>query len=151
MGDYGRVTSTGDFLCEGNIFSDLRSLALESDIAPRQLEIHGKDGFDTDGDYVTAHPTDGSTQLLRLHKPLGILLPNNQQFNSLLDSLSTRLTNRYLVTKVVQNSLGDSTHYCSQNNEWECPVDSECREYRLNEYVPRSIFDFRNSFSDGRG
>ena len=37
-----------------------------------------------------------------LYKPLGLSLPSNDDFKSLLVSFSTRLTNRYLVTRVIQ-------------------------------------------------
>jgi len=38
----------------------------------------------------------------KLYKPLGLLLPSNDEFKSLLVSFSARLTNRYLVTCVVE-------------------------------------------------
>jgi len=41
---------------------------------------------------------------LDLYKPLMLSLPRNDDLKSLLTSLSTRLTDRYLVTRVVQSS-----------------------------------------------
>lgn len=125
LGDYGHVTTAGDFQCEGNIFSDLKSLASDLDIATRQHKIHGISVSDTDSDHVIAYPTGGSLQLLDLYKPLGVSLPNSHSFNSWLKSLSTRLANRCLITKVIQNSPGHSTEFCSQSNESEPLIDSE--------------------------
>ncbi|KAL4075403.1 heterokaryon incompatibility protein-domain-containing protein [Scleroderma yunnanense] len=97
LGDYGHFTDSKNFCCEGNIFADLRSLTSESVITPR----HHKIGYNTDGDHVNAYssPPDVS---VTLRKPLGLSLPSHQNFNSLLASLSTRLTNRYLVIRVIQ-------------------------------------------------
>ena len=39
---------------------------------------------------------------ITLYKPLGLSTPSNHNFHSLLTCLSTRLTNKYLVTRVVQ-------------------------------------------------
>ena len=43
-----------------------------------------------------------SDDFTELYQPLGLLLPSNDNFKSLLVSLSTRLTNRYLITRVIQ-------------------------------------------------
>ncbi|KAL4074495.1 heterokaryon incompatibility protein-domain-containing protein [Scleroderma yunnanense] len=93
LGDFGRWRYPNYFHCEGNIFEDLETLASELDITPRQHKICAKNPQHTDGDYVTAP---------ELYKPLGLSLPRSHHFNSLLASLSTRLTNRYLVTRVMQ-------------------------------------------------
>ncbi|KAL4072382.1 heterokaryon incompatibility protein-domain-containing protein, partial [Scleroderma yunnanense] len=109
LGDYGYFTDSKDFHCEGNIFADFKSLASEPVITPKQHKIDAMDVSYTDGDYViTPHrsSTYGYPQFY-LHKPLGLALPNNHHFNSLLTSLSTQLTNRYLVTRVIQCT----THY----------------------------------------
>lgn len=37
-----------------------------------------------------------------LFKPIGLSLPNHEDFHSLLTSFSSRLANRYLVTGVIQ-------------------------------------------------
>jgi len=52
-------------------------------------------------DYV---PAWNLTDIFRLdlYKPLMLLLPSNDHLKSLLASFSTRLTNRYLVTRVLQ-------------------------------------------------
>ena len=48
---------------------------------------------------------------LNLYKPLVLSLPSNDDLRSLLASLSIRLTNRYLVTRIIQYSedRGSST------------------------------------------
>ncbi|KAL4076540.1 heterokaryon incompatibility protein-domain-containing protein [Scleroderma yunnanense] len=99
LGDYGHLIGVEDFHCEGNIVDDLKPFLLKSDITPRKHKI----GFNTSSDYVTIcegiHPGPPS---LILYKPFGLSLPSNCRFNSLLASYSTRLTNRYLVTTVVE-------------------------------------------------
>ena len=86
------------FCCEGNLFADLESLPLKVDITPRQHKLSSED-------YVMAwNRTD--FRRLYLHKPLMLSLPSNDDLKSLLSSLSTRLTNRYLVTRVIRH-LGD--------------------------------------------
>ena len=47
------------------------------------------------------HYSGGSTEI---YKPLGLSLPSNDDYKSLLVSFSTRLTNRYLITRVIQCS-----------------------------------------------
>ena len=59
------------------------------------------------------HYSGGFTEL---YKPLGLSLPSDDNFNSSLVSLSTRLTNRYLVTRVIEcppdpRLYGSSTAY----------------------------------------
>ena len=72
----------------------LESLSLMADITPRQHKLSSKD-------YVRArNPTD--TDILSLYKPLMLSLPSNDDLKLLLTSLSTRLTNRYLVTRIIQ-------------------------------------------------
>ena len=44
-----------------------------------------------------------------LYKPLMLSLPSNDGLKSLLTSLSTRLTNRYLVTRVIECDSDSST------------------------------------------
>ena len=64
-----------------------------ADITPRQHNLSSKD-------YVRAwNPTD--TDILSLYKPLMLSL-SNDDLKLLLTSLSTRLTNRYLVTRIIQ-------------------------------------------------
>ncbi|KAL4068376.1 heterokaryon incompatibility protein-domain-containing protein [Scleroderma yunnanense] len=101
LGDYGYFTDTEDFCCEGNIFADLRSLALGSDITPRHHKIDEKYRYNADGDYIEAHDPEFLDDSVTLYKPLGLSVPSNHDFNSLLASLSTRLTNRYLVIRVI--------------------------------------------------
>ncbi|KAL4082080.1 heterokaryon incompatibility protein-domain-containing protein [Scleroderma yunnanense] len=102
LGDYGHFTDSSGFCCEGNIFSDLKSLVLELEITPRQHEISGRQLNDTDSDYVMAHHCISGDVPLTLYKPLGLSVPNNCHVNSLLASLSAHLTNGHLVTRVIQ-------------------------------------------------
>ena len=44
-----------------------------------------------------------------LYKPLILSLPSSDALKSLLASLSTRLTDRYLVTRVIRSDFPDST------------------------------------------
>ena len=102
LGNYGHFTDSEDFFCEGNLFADLKSLSLNADITPRKHEISSNGAYWRDNNYVMAHGDLGSVDL---YKPLGLSLPSNDDFKALLASLSTRLANRYLVTRVIQCSL----------------------------------------------
>jgi len=93
LGDYGHFTDSEDFCCEGNLFTDLN-------ITPRQHNISKWGGRQREGDGVRAYHFSGG--FTELYTPLGLSLPSNDAFNSLLVSLSTRLTNRYLITRVIQ-------------------------------------------------
>ena len=65
-----------------------------ADITPRQHKPSS---------YVTAcNLTD--FDYFNLYKPLMLSLPSNDDLKLLLTSLSTRLTNRYLVTRAIQYS-----------------------------------------------
>ncbi|KAL4074695.1 heterokaryon incompatibility protein-domain-containing protein [Scleroderma yunnanense] len=123
LGDYGYLADPEDFQCEGNLFADLKSMISESDIIPRQHEIYSRHRFDGDSDYVVAfhHNPWAERPSVFLYKPLGLSLPNDHHFNSLLSSLSTRLINRYLVTRVIRcpteqsNDIPEEcTHICTQ-------------------------------------
>ena len=94
LGDYGHFTESKEFCCEGNLFSDPEPLSLMVDITPRQHEIFSM------GRILARNPTN--FRLLNLYKPLILSLPSNDDLKSLLTSCSTRLTNRYLVTRIVQ-------------------------------------------------
>ena len=85
-----------EFCCEGNLFADLESLSLSADITPRQHKI-------SSDDFVMARSPMGF-DYLNIYQPLMLSLPSNDDFKSWLPSLSTRLPNRYLVTKVIQYS-----------------------------------------------
>jgi len=65
-----------------------------ADITPRQHKISIMD-------YVAASNWTHFSRL-KLYKPLMLSLPSNDTFKSLLTSCSTRLTNRYLVTRIIQ-------------------------------------------------
>ena len=94
MGDYGHFTDSKEFSCEGNLFADLQSLSLTVDIAPRQHKLSSM--------YYAMpwHPMGFGH--FESFKPLLLSLPNHDDFKSLLSTLSTRLTDRYLVTEVIQ-------------------------------------------------
>ena len=85
------------FCCEGNLFADLESLSLTADITPRQHEIS------TVG--LAMAWTPGDNILLHLNKPLMLSLPSNEDIKSLLTSLSTPLSSRYLVRRVIKYSI----------------------------------------------
>lgn len=87
MGDYG-VMDSGQFRCRGNIFADFGSIASEEDIISGQHKVSLFFPFD---------PRD-------VLDPLCLSLPSNPGVNSLLASLSSRLSNTYLVTRTVQLS-----------------------------------------------
>ncbi|KIM68269.1 hypothetical protein SCLCIDRAFT_1209685, partial [Scleroderma citrinum Foug A] len=116
LGDYGHLTDSEDFCCEGNLFTDPESLSLKANITPRQLKISERGGRQRESDVVKAYFRGGSTEL---YKPLGLSLPSNDYFKSLLVSISTRLTNRYLITMVIQcppdprRPGSDTTHWCN--------------------------------------
>ena len=80
LGDYGYFTSSGQFCSQGNLFFDFKSLISEVDITPRQSTTTSSNVVDD---------TYSS-------------LPNNPAFNLFLASLAPRLTNSYIVTRVVQ-------------------------------------------------
>ena len=96
LGDYGNFTDSKEFCYEGNLFADLESLSLKVDVTPRQHEISSKD-------HVTVWNRTNE-RYLDLYNPRMQSLPSNDDLKSLLTSLSTRLTNRYLITRVIQYS-----------------------------------------------
>ena len=85
LGDYGSFSDSGRFRRQGNFFAAIKSLILEEDTTPRQQEVT-----------LEGHPMDVDVD------NHGLSLPSNRAFNSLLASLSSRFTNAYLVTRVVQ-------------------------------------------------
>jgi len=98
---------SGYFSCEGNLFADCKSLSLKANITPRQHKISERVGHQRESSIVRAyHYPDGFTEL---YKPIGLSLPSNDDYKSLLVSFSTRLTNRYLITRVIQ---------CSPDPRW---------------------------------
>ncbi|KAL4070167.1 heterokaryon incompatibility protein-domain-containing protein [Scleroderma yunnanense] len=129
LGDYGHLTDSEEFCYEGNIFTNLSSLTPESDIIPRQHRIDRKDGYNTDNDCVEAHRTKLLGVSVTLHKPLGLSLPRNHNVNGLLASLSTQLTNRYLVTRIIK---------CAAVPSSESPRQSRRRanQYRSSKFDP---------------
>jgi len=53
-------------------------------------------------DHVRVWPHQTANSYLHLYRPSMMSLPSNDDFKSLLTSCSTRFTNRYLVTKIIQ-------------------------------------------------
>ena len=99
LGDYGHFTDSEDFCREGNLSADLRSLPVNVNITPRQHKISERDGHQRERDFVGAQHYGGFTEL---YKPLGLSLPSDDDFKSLLVSFSSRFTNRFLITRVIQ-------------------------------------------------
>ncbi|KIM53466.1 hypothetical protein SCLCIDRAFT_436680 [Scleroderma citrinum Foug A] len=100
LGDYGHFTDSEDFRCEGNLFDDLKSLSLKANITSRRHKISERGGCQSEGGVVRAHHYSGG--FTELYQPLGLSLLTDDVFKSLLVSRSTRLTNRYLITIVIQ-------------------------------------------------
>ncbi|KIM56532.1 hypothetical protein SCLCIDRAFT_1220339 [Scleroderma citrinum Foug A] len=100
LGDYGHFMDSENFCCEGNLLADLKSVSLKADITPREHIISEWNGHQGEGGVVSTH--DDPVGFIEFCKPLGLSLPSNDDFKSLLVSFSTRLTNRYLITRVIQ-------------------------------------------------
>ena len=79
-----------------------------ADITPTQDKISSM----SIKNYVTAWNLVDDSGYLNLYKPLMLSLPNNDDLKSLLTSLCTRLTNRYLVTRVIQCGDDPMTYLC---------------------------------------
>ncbi|KAI6003185.1 hypothetical protein F5J12DRAFT_164229 [Pisolithus orientalis] len=109
LGDYGDWDRKDEtFKCNGNIFEELRTLSgvlavKPNDPACRPVKrivssaVKRDDGVETVVDPKTFPP-------LVLRGPVGWLLPNSRHLILLLKALSARLTDKYLVTAVVQCS-----------------------------------------------
>jgi len=81
-----------------------------------QHKISERGGHQRESGVVMAyHYPDGFTEL---YKPLGLSLPSNDDFKSLLASFSTRLTNRYLVARVIQCPPDPRLHDSSITARW---------------------------------
>ena len=100
LGDYGYFENSDGFHCEGNIFDHFNSRSSNVDISPKQHRIDEQRGYNTDSDTVRVR-RQGLGEVI-LHNPTGLSLPSNNHVNSILMLLSARLTNRYLVTRVIQ-------------------------------------------------
>ena len=102
LGDYGDFSDFGDFRRQGSIFADIKSPDSEADILPRPQEM-----------------TAGPNCFVVVVGDSGRSLPSNPTFNSSLASLSSRLTNRYLVTRVVQCRRETCAHtLCLVSDSW---------------------------------
>ena len=94
LGDYGYFSDCGDFRRCGNLLADAKPLIPEVDTIPRRQEVTTDFPFAVVGNY-------------------GLSLPSNHAFNSMLASVSSRLTNAYLVTRIVQCRQCESCIYSS--------------------------------------
>ncbi|KIM57271.1 hypothetical protein SCLCIDRAFT_1219603 [Scleroderma citrinum Foug A] len=101
LGDYGHFTDDEDFYCEGNLFAELESLSSKPNITSTQHKISEMGKHQREGGVVRAY-NYCPVIFTELYKPLGLSLPSNDDLKSLLASFSTRLTNRYLITRVIQ-------------------------------------------------
>ncbi|KIM62503.1 hypothetical protein SCLCIDRAFT_804582 [Scleroderma citrinum Foug A] len=59
--------------------------------------------------------------LVTRDRPLYLSLPSNPNFNSLLASLSTQLTNKYLITRVIECA---TDHPGEWSGQFDCPPHS---------------------------
>ena len=103
LGDYGYFSDSGRFCRQGNLFADIKSFVSEVDTVPRQQEVMV-------GQYSTIVDVDERA----------LSLPSNHAFNSSLASLSPRLTNAYLVTRVVRCRQRESRAHtlCLVSDDW---------------------------------
>lgn len=143
LGDYGRFDST--FKRDGNIFQDLESLAevlcvdpTDPAYRPVQRSVSGGNAATKEEDTVIARASGDSSSRLILRQPIGLSLPNNQPLVSLLKALSTRLTNKCLVTSVVRCAVQPGqtvTRLCyfSTPQVWHAVAPNEVRLARFKE------------------
>ena len=96
LGDYSHFMDSKEFYCEVNFFADLESLSLLADITPKQHKLLSSRDCVMAGNWTDFHN-------FYLYKPLcwHFQVSSNVE---LLTSLSTRFTNGYLITRVIQYS-----------------------------------------------
>lgn len=97
LGDYGYFSELGSFCCEGNIFANIESPSLSSEVDNPLRE----------------HQVTDARHSRRFRIVSAQLLPTNHSFNSSLASLSSQLINAYLVTMIlrcVPNSVSACIH-----------------------------------------
>ncbi|KIM68396.1 hypothetical protein SCLCIDRAFT_20314 [Scleroderma citrinum Foug A] len=116
LGDYGHFTNSEEFCREGNLFTDLDPLSLI--ITPRQYRIYSVD-------YALVCNLTNVRHLNSL-KPVVLSLPSDDNLKSLLNSFSTRLTNKYLVTKVTQYF----DYFLSRKTRYLCDIAKPYVWYR---------------------
>ena len=85
------------------------------EITPRQHKVHNKSMSDVSDGHVTANKFFEKGKSISLFKPWGESLPNNQDFNSWLTSLSPQLINRKLVTMVIKSFTNG--HFSTKNKQ----------------------------------
>ncbi|KAL4068453.1 heterokaryon incompatibility protein-domain-containing protein [Scleroderma yunnanense] len=110
LGDYGHFTDSDGFRQEGNIFT----LLSQAVVTPMKHEISSEDGYNIASNYVTFQLRNGQ---VNLYNPVGLSLPRDLQFNSWLASLSTRLTDKHLVKRVIHGV----TQYPSGPTQYRYP------------------------------
>ena len=132
MGDYGHSCNHhyGDFHCEGNIFADFQ-IPQNMEITPRQHNIYdNKNMSDVSDGHVTAENFIERERSISLFKPWGESLPNNQDFNSWLTSLSPQLINRQLVTMVINSFT--NVHFSTNDKQGLNSSECMCTVYWYN-------------------
>ena len=99
--------------------------------APRQHKVYdSKNMSDVSDGHVTAENLIDKRKSISLFKPWGESLPNNQNFNSWLASLSPHLINRSLVTIVIKSFTND--HFSTKNKQGLSSGECMCTVYWYN-------------------
>ncbi|KAI5988744.1 heterokaryon incompatibility protein-domain-containing protein [Pisolithus albus] len=113
LGDYGRFTCNGDrFERQGNIFDLAMKLGADVPMDPVQNIICHQDKWKAGKNPLVAHPERHkwnddcrhSYPSLALYNAVGWSLPVTQQLVAFLNSLSFRLSDAILVTRIIQCS-----------------------------------------------
>ena len=97
MGDYGYFTDSGRFCGQGNVFTDIKALTPKADFVPVQHSV----SISSSPYYPRVIPDK-----------VGWSLPDNHAFKSFLASLSARLTNAYLATRIVRLVPSGKSNRC---------------------------------------
>ena len=86
------------------------------EITPRQHKVHdNKNMSDVSDGHMAAKNFFEKKKSISSFKPWGESLPNNQDFNLWLTSLSPHLINRSLVTMVIKSFTND--HFSTKNKQ----------------------------------
>ncbi|KAI6096224.1 hypothetical protein F5141DRAFT_1067804 [Pisolithus sp. B1] len=120
LGDYGEYLSDGSFKHYRNIFENMQELNIDTTglaYCPDISHVSGcKHAFchvQLPHDIVMTSGSSGKS--LALSRPMGLSLPNNEEFDLLLKALSTHLAGRHLMTTVVQCS---ELYEVNHEGEW---------------------------------
>ena len=111
LGDYGYFIDSGMFCGQGNVFTDIKALTTKADFVPTQHSVS-----------ILSCPYYSQV----IPAKFGWSLPNNCAFNSLLASLSVRLTNAYLVTRLVRLVPRGKSNRCLTVGTEDCSTMSLC-------------------------